>query len=141
MSPTKRRADTSIQSIQRAVAILRCFTEPAPELGVTALSTQVDLHKSTVWRLLSALQHESFVEQNLDTGKYRLGVGLVSLAGAALSHMDLQRAAQLHLTRLAALTQEPVNISVLQGDGCVKATACDISARLGYVADSSNGAK
>ncbi len=119
MSPTKRRADTSIQSIQRAVAILRCFTETAPELGVTPLSAQLGLHKSTVSRLLSALKHEGFVEQNPDTGKYRLSVGLVSLAGAALSHMDLRRAAQPHLTCLAALTQETVNISVLEGDGCV----------------------
>lgn len=86
-------------------------------MGVTPLSAQLGLHKSTVSRsrLLSALQHEGFVEQNPDAGKYRLGVGLVNLAGADLSHMDLRRAAQPYLTCLAALTQETGSISVLQG--------------------------
>ncbi|MFQ5342144.1 MAG: helix-turn-helix domain-containing protein [Anaerolineae bacterium] len=91
MSPTKRRADTSIQSIQRAGAILRCFTETAPELGVTALSAQLGSHKSTVSRLLPAVQHEDFVESNLDTSKYRLGVGPVSLAGGPVGHDEVSR--------------------------------------------------
>lgn len=119
MSPKQRRSASSIQSIQRAAAILRSFSQTDAELGVTTISDQLGLHKSTVSRLLSALQHEGFVEQNPETGKYRLGLGLVSLAGAALSHMDLRQAAEPYMHSLAEVTQETVSLTVLDDDECV----------------------
>jgi DNA-binding IclR family transcriptional regulator len=115
----KRSTNTGIQSVQRAATILRSFTETEAELGVTTLSERLGLHKSTVSRLLSTLHHEGFVEQNAETGKYRLGLGLVSLAGYALEHIDLRRIAQPHLAALAELTQETINVTVLDGSECV----------------------
>ena len=79
-----RSSPLLIQSIERAAAVMRSFTEAQPELGVTELSHHVGLHKSTVSRILTTLQKEGFVSQNPATGKYRLGVGLISLAGVAL---------------------------------------------------------
>jgi IclR family transcriptional regulator, acetate operon repressor len=108
-----------IQSIQRAVAILRSFTEAEPELGVTELSRRLHLHKSTVSRILSTLQAEGLVGQNPQTGKYRLGVGLVSLAGVALGRLDVRGAAQPFLNRLVEVTQETVNVTILDGRDCV----------------------
>jgi DNA-binding IclR family transcriptional regulator len=119
VSQKKRSADSAIQSVQRAATILRSFTETEAELGVTALSERLGLHKSTVSRLLSTLQQEGFVEQDLETGKYRLGLGLVSLAGYALEHIDLRRVAQPFLAALAELTQETINVTVLDGSECV----------------------
>lgn len=115
----KQRSDSSIQSVERAAAILRSFTGTDAELGVTTLSDRLRLHKSTVSRLLATLQHEGFVEQNPETGKYRLGLGLITLAGAALERMDLRRAAQPYLNALAESTQETVNMTILDGDECV----------------------
>lgn len=88
-------------------------------MGVTALSEMLGLHKSTVSRLLSTLKYEGFVEQNPETGKYRLGLGLVTLAGIVLERIDLRAAADPYLTRLVALTQETVNIVVLTGSECM----------------------
>jgi IclR family transcriptional regulator, acetate operon repressor len=108
-----------IQSIQRAVAILRSFTEAEPELGVTELSRRLHLHKSTISRILSTLQAEGLVDQNPQTGNYRLGVGLVSLAGVALGRLDVRGAAQPFLNRLVEVTQETVNVTILDGRDCV----------------------
>lgn len=119
MSPKKQRPDSSIQSVERAAAILRSFTDTDAELGVTTISGRLGLHKSTVSRLLSTLQHEGFVEQDPETGKYRLGLGLISLAGAVLERMDLRRVALPFLEVLAKSTQETVNITVLDRDECV----------------------
>ncbi len=116
---TKRSTDSGIQSVQRAAAILRSFTEAEAELGVTVISDRLGLHKSTVSRLLSTLLQEGFVEQNRETGKYRLGLGLISLAGYALEHIDLRRVAHPHLLSLAELTQETINITILDGTECV----------------------
>lgn len=108
-----------IQSIQRAAAIMRSFTETEPELSVMELSRRLDLHKSTVSRMLATLQHERLVDQNPDTGKYRLGLGLIGLAGVALGRLNARAAAQPYLTDLAEATQETVNVSVLDGYECV----------------------
>jgi DNA-binding IclR family transcriptional regulator len=108
-----------VQSVQRAAAILRSFTESEPELGVSELSRRLDLHKSTVSRMIATLQAEGLIDQNLDTGKYRLGIGLVSLAGVALGRLNARGAAQPHLADLVALSQETVNVTVLDGRECV----------------------
>ena len=119
MEPTANNLAAPIQSLQRAVAILRSFTEAEPELGVLELSRRLDLHKSTVSRMIATLQSEGLIDQNLETGKYRLGVGLVSLAGVALGRLNARAAAQPHLANLVTISQETVNVTVLDGKECV----------------------
>lgn len=109
----------TIQSIERAAAILRTFSEAEPELGVTDLSRRLGLHKSTVSRILKTLEQEGLVGQNPQTSKYRLGLGLISLAGIALGRLDVRGAAQPHLNALAEASGETVNVTVLDGDECV----------------------
>jgi len=111
--------NSHIQSIQRATAILRCFSEAEPELGVIEISRRLELHKSTVSRILSTLEHEGLVNQNPQTTKYRLGLGLISLAGVALGRLDVRAAAQPYLNHLVEVTQETINVTVLDGHECV----------------------
>ncbi len=108
-----------IQSVQRAIAILRCFTRDDTEQGVISLSKQLGMHKSTVSRLLSTLEQEGFVEKNPTTDKYRLGLELVTLAGIVLEQIDLREVAAPYLSKLAELTRETVNIVVLSGQECM----------------------
>lgn len=98
---------------------MRSFSEAQPEMSVTELSRRLNLHKSTVSRMLGTLQHEGLINQNLDTGKYRLGVGLVSLAGVALGRQTARAAAQAYLHDLVELTRETINVSVRDGRECV----------------------
>lgn len=114
-----RGSGFSIQTIQRAGVILRCLMESDTELGVNFISRQVGIHKSTVSRLLSALGKEGFVEQNPESGKWRLGLGLLGLAGAVLERIDLREAASIPLRTLVSQTQETINITVLDGNECV----------------------
>lgn len=109
----------TIQSVARAVAILRAFTEAEPELGVSELSRRLALSKSTVTRILKTLEREGLVSQNPATSKYRLGLGLISLAGVALGRLDVRGAAQPHLNALVEASGETVNVTVLDGDECV----------------------
>lgn len=119
MSNTEKRDSSTVQSIERAAAIMRSFSEFEPELGVTALSRRLGLHKSTVYRILFALQREGFVGQNPSTGKYRLGVGLISLAGVALGRVDVRAASFDHLDELVRLTHEGAGVAVLDGNEAV----------------------
>lgn len=119
MLDEQRQSSSSVQTIQRAGAILHCFMESDTELGVTLLSQRTGIHKSTVSRFLSALRQEGFVEQNPETGKWRLGLGLLNLAGAVLERLDLRNLTLIPLKNLAEQTQETINITVLDGDECV----------------------
>jgi DNA-binding IclR family transcriptional regulator len=105
-----------VQSIDRAVSLLNAFTVDEPEIGVGELSRRVDLPKSTVYRLLSALEENGLIRQNPETGRYGLGVELISLSNRVLAYADLQRAARPHLRALADALQETVNLSILDGD-------------------------
>ncbi len=119
MTQSANSLTAPVQSIQRAVTILRSFTEAEPELGVTELSRRLGLHKSTVSRMIATLQSEGLIDQNQETGKYRLGVGLVSLAGVALGRLNARAAALPHLASLVDISQETVNVTVRDGAECV----------------------
>lgn len=108
-----------LQSIRRAAAILRSFTETEPELGVNEIARRLGLHKSTVSRIINSLQYEKLISQNPQTGKYRLGLGLVSLAGVALGRLDVRGVSQPYLGDLVEASQETVNVTVLDGNECV----------------------
>jgi len=109
----------SIRTIQRACNILRCFSEDNPELGVTTISNKTGIHKSSTSRILSSLQQEGFVEQNDQNSKYRLGLGLVSLAGLVIERLELRDVIHPAIQDLARITQETINISVLKDDECI----------------------
>ena len=130
---TKTIQPATIQSVQRAAAILQSFTKIDAELSVTTLSEQLGLHKSTVSRLLSTLQQEDLVEQNPETGKYRLGLGLVTLAGIVLDRIDLREIAYPYSVTLAELTQETVNVVVLSSGECMNIGGVDSPKPIQYI--------
>lgn len=102
---------SGVQSIERAFALLRALAVgPA---GVTELAERADLPKSTVARLLAALETEGAVEQIEVGGEYRLGSALADLAGAAAPGRNLITAARPHLNELTSLTGETSGVAVL----------------------------
>ena len=107
-----------VQSLDRALEILKLLGAE-PEMRVTDLARRLEVHKSTVFRLLATLQNHGLVEQNPTTERYRLGYGLVRLAGSVVAELDLARAARSVLEALAIQTGETVNLAILQGDQVV----------------------
>ena len=71
------------------------------------------MHKSTAFRLVATLESHGLVEQTEDRGKYRLGVGLLRLAGATTARLDVVQEARSICRKLAADTNETVNVAVL----------------------------
>lgn len=102
-----------VQSVDRAISIMEILARRG-EAGVTELATEIDVHKSTAFRLLGALESRGLVEQTEDRGKYRLGFGIVRLAGSVAARMDITRQSRPVCQRLAEEIGETVNIAVLR---------------------------
>ncbi|MEO8476210.1 MAG: IclR family transcriptional regulator [Actinomycetota bacterium] len=108
----------NLQSVNRALRALELIAE-AGQLGVTELGRRLDVHKATASRLIATLAERGMVERDPITEKYRLGFGLIRLAGAAMASMDIVRIARPMLEDLADRTRETVNLGVLSGDAVV----------------------
>ena len=102
----------SVQSIERAFALLRALAT-AP-YGVTELADQVELPKSTVARLLSAHETEGAVAQDELGGEYRLGDGLLDIAGAAQPGRNLVATVRPYLLGLSEEIGEAVGLGIAQ---------------------------
>ncbi|HEX7246612.1 MAG TPA: IclR family transcriptional regulator [Actinomycetota bacterium] len=108
----------NLQSVRRAIRALELISEHGA-LGVTELGRKLEVHKATASRLMTTLAERGFVERDPISEKFRLGMGLISLAGAAVGGNDLVRAARPILDDLAERTRETVNLGVLSGESVV----------------------
>ena len=104
----------SVQSVDRALTILELLAADGT-LGVTEIAGLLGVHKSTVSRLLATLAAHGLAEQLPDRGRYRLGVGVLRLAGATRSQLDVVRQTRPIAVELAAGTGETVNLVILSG--------------------------
>jgi len=103
---------STVQSVDRAVTVLEILAH-AGEAGVTEIAAELGVHKSTAFRLVAALERRGLVEQHAERGKYRLGVGILRLAGATTARLDLVQESRPLCRALAASTGETVNLTVL----------------------------
>ncbi|MGC0316556.1 IclR family acetate operon transcriptional repressor [Kitasatospora acidiphila] len=112
------QTESPVQSVDRAVTILEILARRG-ETGVTEIATELGVHKSTAFRLAAALEMRGLVEQSGERGKYRLGLGLIRLAGAATVRMDLSQQSRPVCERLAVEVAETINLAILDGDAAV----------------------
>jgi DNA-binding IclR family transcriptional regulator len=116
-STKRRRAgrrDGGVQVITRAADILRALDDVPAGLSLSEIAERVGLAKSTVHRLVVALEAEGFVISASPNGRARLGPGLAVLAAAATG--DLVGHLRPHLLELATGLEETVDLAVLDGD-------------------------
>jgi DNA-binding IclR family transcriptional regulator len=103
----------TIQSIERAAAILRLLSGRNRRLGVAQLAGELDLPKGTVHGILRTLAAVGFVEQDDETGKYQLGAALLHMGSSYLDGNELRTRALNWSDSLAARSGESVRIGTL----------------------------
>lgn len=113
------RAGVMVQSVERAIQILRCFTQEKPELRLKEIAEELDLNKSTVHGLLNTLKQYGFLLQNEETQKYRLGWAVIELSSRLLGSLDLRNVAGPFIRELCAETGETIHLVVLEGTDVV----------------------
>ena len=112
--PLQIRIDSPVQSVDRALELLEVLAKKG-EAGVTELAQEINVHKSTASRLIQALDKRGLVQQIGERGRFRLGLGILKLAGAASSQIDAVSLAKPVAQDLATKVGETVNLAVLSG--------------------------
>jgi IclR family transcriptional regulator, KDG regulon repressor len=102
-----------LSSVTSALLVLQVFSEDETEIGISSLAKRLGLAKSTVHRLAVTLASEGFLEQNLENGRYRLGLSLFALGALVRRRMDVSNQARPLLGLLRDKTQEAVHLAIL----------------------------
>src|SRR4051812_7066151 len=103
------------QAVERALAILQWFDERTPELSPGEVATRLGVHRSTATRLLQALERQGFLDSDAETGRFRLGLRLVTLAGLVLNRFPVRSLAHDVLRELRDETEETAYLGLLDG--------------------------
>ena len=102
-----------VQSLDRAFDILELLSREQHGLALTEIGNRLDLHKSTVYRLLQALKQRGYIEKNAK-GSYRLGMEFIELSSLYLNNLELKTEAQPILRELSSLSGNTAFLATLQ---------------------------
>ena len=108
-----------LSSVKKALELLDHFTVERPELSLAEISREVDAHKSSVFRVLTTLKAAGFLEKDPLSGKYRLGLKILDLAGRVWGRYDIRQIATPYMEELARETGEVIHLAVLDGSDIV----------------------
>jgi IclR family KDG regulon transcriptional repressor len=98
--------------LQKALRLLLHLGEYGPEMGITQLAGELRLNKTTVYRLLNAMQKFELIEKNSANQRYRLGLKLHELGCRALESRTLRGEAHEFLVEMSRRCNESVSIAV-----------------------------
>jgi DNA-binding IclR family transcriptional regulator len=92
----------SIQSVERAVSLLRLFVPNVPSLGPTEIAQLSGMSVSTAHRYCSALRKAGLLRYDPETGRYGLGGGCIELGLAAAESMPIVALARPLMSEVVA---------------------------------------
>jgi IclR family KDG regulon transcriptional repressor len=124
MAPTATRRNAGksegrtrerLSSVAAATRLLKVFSEDEDEIGISALARKLGIAKSTVHRLAVTLVAEGMLEQDRDSGKYRLGIALFRLGALMRRRMTVSNEARPYLYDLRGKFNETVHLAVPDG--------------------------
>ncbi len=114
-----------LKTIEKAILVLKCFSEWDSSLSTTELSQKLDTKKSTISRILTTLKKHDFLEQEPGTRRYRLGPGMARIARAFNRNLnsEIVSVAKPVSDRLRDEIKETIHIEILSGNNIYLAYA------------------
>ena len=118
-----KRSDTqpstpTVQVIERMFNLIEVLAAREEPVSLKDISERTGLHPSTAHRILNDLTIGRFVDRP-EAGSYRLGMRLLELGNLVKARLSVRDAALVPMRELHRLIQQPVNLSVRQGDEIV----------------------
>lgn len=113
---SEKQLETGTQAIQRALAILNCFTRGIDDLSLTEISKLVQIPYSTASRIAGILEQESFLIRDKSTKRFSLGRRVYSLGYCAKQNDFLRKVTYPYLVRLRDEFGETALVYIREGD-------------------------
>ncbi|HET6945132.1 MAG TPA: IclR family transcriptional regulator, partial [Gaiellaceae bacterium] len=123
MVSTEGSTGTS-QSLERGLAILSSFHSDRALIGVSELSRELRLSRSTAHRYVATLAKLGYLQQDPDSKRYRLGPKVLDLGFSAINSMDVREISAPYLRQLSDETGFTVNLAILDGTDVVYIERC-----------------
>lgn len=111
----EKETKNPVQSAERIFQVMEMLADNG-EMGLMELSTALDLHKSTVHRLLMSLIYMGYAKQDEATQKYMLTYKVINMAGKILDRTDILQVAKPYMERLSDLSGEAVHLVQREGN-------------------------
>ena len=124
------RGGVTIQALHRGLMVLEALAGERGDASLAQLASQFHWHKSTTLRLLKTLVHHGHVEQDPETQRYRLGLGILRLSSALGRRLDLRERAAGLIRALAERTRETAHVAVLDRGEAVVLEQAETSERI-----------
>jgi IclR family pca regulon transcriptional regulator len=102
-----------VHSLLKGLNVLEAFTPSQSSLSFQELCTKTGFPKTTVFRFLRTLTSHDYLSLDSKSKKYFLGPKVMSLGFAVLSSMDLRNVAFPYLEELARISDQNVNLAIL----------------------------
>ena len=115
---TKKSAyKPSAPAVEQAARLLLCLGKAKQnDLGLTAICSEIGIHKSKGFSILNALAQYDLVTKDEQTKTYCLGPALMPLARKAREKLDINEIAKKHLQALANETGTSVLLGIISND-------------------------
>ncbi len=123
--PPSSRRPNRVQSVHRALAVLKMFDDAQPELGITEIARKVGLSKSIVMRLVATLRDEGFLQRSPGSDKYRIGLAAFEIGNLYYLNASLRREAEPLLQELAERFGYSAYLGTLSGDRAIYMSAIE----------------
>jgi IclR family acetate operon transcriptional repressor len=122
VAPARKRSIEragGVQSLRRALAIMKAIAASGDGATLTEISRATKLASSTVHRLLTTLQEDRFIQFKSDGARWFVGVDAFTVGSAFLGVRDIARSARPLLRRLMEQSGETANLAILNDDMAV----------------------
>jgi DNA-binding IclR family transcriptional regulator len=106
-------------SVERALSILETVAHSANGLTNSDLSRRLSIPKSSASYILRVLERRGYLLRAQESGKYRLGLKLMSLARETLAHLDVRTVAKPVMESFVRQARLPVHLALLDNGRAV----------------------
>lgn len=108
----KTRTRYNIRVVDRTICLLKLLSDGKPRT-LTEITQETSLSSSSVFRILATLSSHNFIQKDAITGKYKLGLSCLEMAGSFLKSVDFRQQALPELEKIRDLTSETVHLCIL----------------------------
>jgi DNA-binding IclR family transcriptional regulator len=112
-------SDSPSAAVERALAMLEAVAQESEGLSNAEISRKLNIPKSSASYILRTLETRGYLTRDPESGKYRVGLKILSLSRGALGGRDVRGVALPIMRRLTQQTGLTCHLAVLDGPEAV----------------------